>query len=444
MDVTKKSPLNKLYADFHHAVIPHITADSRICVGLSGGVDSVVLLHLFAQLRLSHTFHLSAIHVHHGISQYADEWSLFCQQLCAQLAIPCTTTRVTLDNKLGVEAEARKQRYQQYQQQPADFIALAHHQDDQAETLMLQLLRGAGVKGLSGMAKYRQLPNQPAYLRPLLDMPRSAILAWAHAQQLQWIEDDSNSDTHYARNFLRLDLLPQLNQRYPAWRTALARSAANLAEASELLDELARMDAQQSIHEQRLDCHYLQRINPSRARNLLRYFFALHNLQMPSQVRLADMLAQLTRAPHDNHPAIPHGDYTLHRYLNQAYLIKRLPVSDPKQSWSWSDGDTLHIPFYGTFSTHISDATGIALAKFTHINIRLRQGGEMLRPDCKRPNRRLKDLLQQQQIPPWQRDRLPLVYSGDTLIHVPHIGTACAWQAHAGEPSIALDWQAEV
>jgi tRNA(Ile)-lysidine synthase len=445
MDAIKKSPLNNIYERFCAAVMPCITASSRVCVGLSGGVDSVVLLHLFVQLRQKIQFDLSAIHVHHGISPHADDWQDFCQRLCDQLGVAFTAQRVVLDHQAasGLEAEARAARYQQYAQQPVDFIALAHHRDDQAETLMLQLLRGAGVKGLAAMAKCRGVSGQLGHLRPLLDVDRSTIVAWAQAHNFCWIEDESNADTRYARNFLRHDFLPLLNNRYPAWRATMARSAENLAEAAELLDELAKMDAQQAIHERRLYCPYLKQLSPARARNLMRHFISLHGSRMPSQARLADMLTQIISTQHDNHLAIQHDEHVLYRYQDYVYLIKRLPVVDRLAQWQWPDEGGLYIPALGQLQIKSGVGSGIAEDKFVNINVRLRQGGEVMRPDCKRPRRRLKDLLQQSMIPAWQRERLPLIYSADILICVPGIGVACEWQAQENETAVTLDWQPE-
>ncbi|BBO99445.1 hypothetical protein SFSGTM_01540 [Sulfuriferula nivalis] len=341
----------------------------------------------------------------------------------------------------GLEAEARAARYQQYTQQQVDFIALAHHRDDQAETLMLQLLRGSGVKGLSAMAKCRQLAGQPGYLRPLLDIDRGSVVDWAKAHQLHWVEDESNADTRYARNFLRHDFLPVLNQRYPAWRESLARSAENLAEASLLLEELAKMDAEHGIVEQRLYCPYIKQISPARARNLLRYFIAQHGCRMPSQARLADMLGQIINTQHDNHMAIQHDDHTLYRYQDYACLIKRLPSIDRTAQWCWPEEDELHIPLLGRLEVLQSVGCGIAKNKFVEVSVRFRQGGEVIRPDCKRPKRKLKDLLQQSEIPVWQRDRMPLIYSGETLICIPGVGVDCEWQAKQNEPAVLVTWQ---
>nr|WP_189836621.1 tRNA lysidine(34) synthetase TilS [Sulfuriferula sp. AH1] len=327
----------------------HVAPETRVCVALSGGVDSVVLLHLFTQLRTDYPVILSAIHIHHGLSPNADHWAQTCRQLCTTLDIPLRICNISLERSadLGIEAAARHARYAQFRQQDVDCIALAHHRDDQAETLMLQLLRGAGVKGLAAMPVIRHQPRQPSYLRPLLDIDRSTILDWAHRHQLHWIEDESNRDSRYARNFLRHEILPLLTQRYPAWRTTMARSAQNLAEAAELLDELAQLDAAQAIQARHISCAYLADITPVRARNLLRYFLAIHGLTMPSQARLAEMLQQLTHAGTDSHVAIDHDSYILHRFRHYGYLVKKRTIPASNSRWHWQGETQLALPPLG-------------------------------------------------------------------------------------------------
>lgn len=446
MDATKTLRPNNLYAAFRARVTEHVAPEARVCVALSGGVDSVVLLHLFAQLRTDRPFILSAIHIHHGLSPNADHWAQICRELCTTLDIPLQVCAISLERgaDLGIEAAARHARYAQFRQQDVDYIALAHHRDDQAETLMLQLLRGAGVKGLAAMPIIRRQPGQPGYLRPLIDIDRSAIMDWAMQRQLCWIEDESNLDSRYARNFLRHEILPLLTQRYPAWRATMARSAQNLAEASELLDELAQLDAAQAIQDRRISCVYLAAITPVRARNLLRYFLALHGLAMPSQIRLADMLQQLTRAAPDSHVAIDHDGYVLHQFQHYGYLVKKQTLPASNSRWHWQGEPQLALsPLGGTLHFERGPAPGLDLARLQNINIRLRRGGEMFRPDCRRPNRRLKDLWQAANTPPWERQRTPLIYSGDTLVHIPFIGTACGWQAAPGDPALHLIWQTD-
>lgn len=444
MDATKASPSNKLAEVLRECVVQHLTPGDLVSVGLSGGVDSVVLLHLLAGIRQEFRLHLSAVHIHHGISVNADAWAAACSELCRQLDIPLQIHRTSLDptSKSGLEATARNARYAIFQQLDTNFIALAHHRDDQAETVLLQLLRGAGVKGLSAMPVLRRNASGPAYLRPLLDIDRSAILDWAMQNKLSWVEDESNQDTQYARNFLRQSVLPLLNRHHPAWRSSIARTAGHMAEAADLLDELAELDAQTGINKNRLDCAYLASINSARARNLLRYFFAQRQLPMPSRLRLADMLDQLIRAADDACIAIDHGGACLRRYRGYAYLPRQMPEPPRDRRWLWQGETELKLAeLHGTLYFRQSRDGGLDPAKLEHINIRLRQGGERFRPDCKRPDRRVKDLFQSAHLPPWERARLPLIYSDNELILIPGIGIACNWQIGPAHAAMQIEWR---
>ena len=216
-----------------------------ILLGLSGGVDSVVLLHVLATLAPRLGFQLSALHVHHGISPHADDWAQFCLDLCAGYNIQCKVAHVDIQplrERLGIEAAARQLRHAAFAAQNCAFIALAHHADDQAETLLLQLLRGAGVRGASGMPLARQQDNR-VVIRPLLNVSRAELLDYAQHHALRRVEDESNRDESYPRNFVRHRVLGLLQEKFPACRETLARSAQHFAEAAELLDELAARDA---------------------------------------------------------------------------------------------------------------------------------------------------------------------------------------------------------
>src|SRR3990167_4452206 len=206
---------------------PLVPAHSSILIGLSGGADSVVLLHLLQQLAPRFSWRLSALHVHHGISPNADAWADFCAGLCAQHAIPLHIEHIDIAplREHGIEAAARKLRHAAFARQACDFVALAHHADDQAETLLLQLLRGAGVKGASAMPLLAGREGSPSLLRPLLRCSRREILDYAAAYDLRWIEDESNADDSYPRNFLRRRVLPLLEEKFPACRDTLTRSA---------------------------------------------------------------------------------------------------------------------------------------------------------------------------------------------------------------------------
>ena len=427
------------------ALSPVLPAGSSILLGLSGGVDSVVLLHLLHQLAPRYSWRLSALHVHHGISPHADKWAMFCTDLCACYAIPFQVAHVDIAplREHGIEAAARKLRHAALDRQSVDFIALAHHQDDQAETLLLQLLRGAGLRGVSAMPVIRQRTGHPTQLRPLLDVVRSELLAYAQQHALQWVEDESNADAAYPRNFLRHRVLPQLEQRFPAYRETLARSARHFAEACELLDQMAQQDAQGALNDGGMEVTRLQALSLSRAKNLLRYY--LHGLgaPMPQAVQLDDMLQQLCGARQGAAVQISFGNWQIRRYQGKVYAFPTLPESDAEFCVQWLGEVALELPERGgTLHFEPAIGQGLSLEKLRQatVAVRMRHGAERIRLDSKRPTRTLKNLLQEQGIPPWQRDRLPLLFCGETLVAIPGIGVECAYQAAPEEEGVVLKW----
>ena len=443
------------------ALSPVLPAGSTILLGLSGGVDSVVLLHLLHQLAPRYSWHLNALHVHHGISPHADEWATFCTDLCARHEIPFQIEQVDIAplREHGIEAAARKLRHAAFDRQPVDFIALAHHQDDQAETLLLQLLRGAGLRGASAMPVIRQRTDHRTQLRPLLDVARSELLAYAQQHALQWVEDESNADDAYPRNFLRHRVLPLLEQRFPAYRETLARGARHFAEASELLDQLAQQDANifpspsgggargegEPFAGGALEVARLQALSLSRAKNLLRYFLHSLGAPMPQAVQLDDMLQQLCGARQGAAVLLTFGNWQLRRYQDNVYAFPALPEPDAELCTQWLGEAVLELPeLGGTLHFEPVIGHGLSLEKLHQatVTVRLRHGAERIRLDDKRPTRTLKNLLQEQCIPPWQRDRLPLLFCGETLVAIPGIGVECAYQAAQEEAGVVLRWSA--
>jgi tRNA(Ile)-lysidine synthase len=428
---------------------PQLAAHSSILVGLSGGMDSVVLLHLLHRLAARHSWQLAALHVHHGISPNADDWVEFCRELCAGQNIPLHIEHVDIAplRDHGIENAARKLRHAAFARQSCDFVALAHHADDQVETLMLQMLRGAGVRGasamplLGGSAGLGTRAGSHAVLRPLLHSTRREILDYATTHQLRWIEDESNQDDSYPRNFLRHRLLPVLEQKFPSYRATLARSAQHFAEAGSLLDELAQLDGLHAIQANTLDVSALQALTPPRARNLLRFF--LHGLHapMPQAVQLDDMLQQLCTARQDASVCIAYGDWQVRRYQGKAYVMRALAQFDREQVSPWHGENQLDWPaLQARVGFQRIQGEGISLAKLREapVTLRLRRGGEALRPSVHAATRTLTNLLQEQHIPPWRRERLPLLYCGTELVCIPGVAVAAEYQAEAMEAAVHL------
>ena len=420
-------------------------------LALSGGADSVALLDILAQLRSSLHFPLSAVYVNHQISPNAADWAEFCARLCAGYNIPFQAVKVDLKRQPGESLEelARDARYRVFAEQQADFIVLAQHLDDQAETLLLQLLRGAGAKGLSAMAELRIQDSglRTGFLRPLLDVPRRLILDYAALRGLQWVEDESNADISYDRNFLRHRVLPELGKRFPGYRLTFARASRNLAESAQLSDDLARMDRAIAVVNGSLQVDALRSLSGARARNLLRYWLAESGIPMPSAGRLENLLQQLCSARDDAQVRISLGGVVIRRYRGEVHLEKKTPAPQPELALTWAFQDELELPDSGgRLLFERTTGQGLSLARLTAapVTIRLRQGGERLRPDCLRPTRSLKNLLQETGMPPWQRQRLPLLFSGEKLVFVPGIGAACEYRADEGEIGVVVKFEAAV
>lgn len=291
-------------------IAENVSPGQHLVVGLSGGIDSVSLLHALRLLRGHADFQLSALHVHHGLSGNADDWADFCRQLCDRLDVPLSVVHVAVerDSADGLEAAARRVRHEAYARADGDDIVLAHHRGDQAETLLFNLLRGTGLAGAAAMAS-----RQRRLLRPLLRVPRSDIETYARQQGLAWIEDESNRDTVFSRNFLRHDILASLSQRFPAAEKNLAAATGRFAEAASLLDDLAKIDLAAGAPDFPVPVSLLANLSEARARNVLRYLLARRGVRIPSEARLVELLRQLLAAGADRHPRVRFGDWDIVR-----------------------------------------------------------------------------------------------------------------------------------
>lgn len=428
----------------------HLRPGVRIAVGYSGGLDSTVLLHLLAGLRRPLGFFPSAVHIHHGLSPNADTWTAHCERVCAELDIPLTVIRVAVETVgEGPEAAARLARYHEFARLDADFLALAHHQDDQAETVLLQLLRGGGLKGLAAMPETRWLEGgQIRLIRPMLDISRAELEAWARARGLAWIEDESNRQTHLSRNALRHVVLPLMERHFPGAAGVLAGSAGRFAEAAGLLDDLAELDGREALSPEGLDVRRLAALPEPRARNLLRRYLEQAGASL-RQDGLREALRQMIEARPDAQVELVFGDVVLRRFHGQVRAVasggegRGVPVhSSGNPGFAWRGEAELDLGRSGTLRFEPVESGGTRLVPDT-VSIRFRLGGERLRPDPRRPRRTLKDLLREAAIPPWQRDRMPLLYVGERLAWVAEIGTDADFLAGPGEPGWRVTWAPE-
>jgi tRNA(Ile)-lysidine synthase len=382
----------------------------RVAVGLSGGIDSVVLLHVLHKAAPQLGYKLSAIHVNHGLSPNAGDWQRFCSALCLELEIPFKAIKIKVKRqKSGLEAAAREARRAAFSSVRADAIALAHHLDDQAETVLHNLLRGAGLAGASGMPTRGRL-GRKLLLRPLLQVPRRAIRAYAAAHRLPWIEDESNADEALTRNFIRRRVGPLLETRFPRWRESLARAARHFAGAE-------------------LD-----------ARGLLRAYLKGKGLRAPSEAKLVEMLKQLGSTS----AAIAHDGVVFRRYRENIFLTKGKTNPTAFKPRAWNGETRLALPALGgELRFRRVRGRGIAseLIKGKQLQVRLRSGGERLKPDARRPSRTLKNLFQEAGVPPWERERLPLLYCGKRLVWAPGLGVDSKYLSVGGGAGIVPEWR---
>lgn len=400
----------------------HSTA-VRFLIAYSGGVDSHVLLHLCASLPIIKN-KLIAVYVHHGLQAEAEAWGRHCQATAEALGIGFVLLRVNAVAEPGVSPEeaARNARYQALKSLMAtgDVLLLAQHQDDQLETVLLQLFRGSGLKGLSGMPE--SIAFGPGVMvRPLLNVSKQAIDDYARTNALQWVEDPSNKVSDYDRNFLRNDILPQLTQRWPALAKTVARSAAHCAQAQDLVSamacELFLPIFDETDHT--LNIKRLQALEPAKRQLVIRHWFGWLGLRMPAQTVIEQLFSDVLAARDDSDPVLAGQGYCLRRYRDKLFC---LTASEPgivaDARWDYRQ-PTLQI---GTSSrlSWSKASQGILFAQWQQavIEVRFRSGGEKIRLPHRQGRHELKKLFQEAGIPPWQRPGMPLVYLDGQLAAV--------------------------
>ena len=418
----------------------------RLWAAFSGGLDSHVLLH--ALVRVAAGRAVRAIHVDHGLQSESPAWAEHCRAVCRHLGVELVTRRVEAQAEVGEspEAAARRSRYAAFSAllETGDLLLTAHHQDDQAETLLLQLLRGAGPRGLAAMPEVAPL-GSGRLVRPLLEATRAELSAYARSERLDWIEDPSNREMRYDRNFLRHEIVPRLRERWPAVNTVLARSARHLAEAAELLETLAREDMERACGTwpRTLSVSVLLGLAPARQRNLLRYWLRCRGFGAPDTRRLQRILDDVLVAREDAVPQLAWGGCEVRRYrddLHAMAILGPVPVApipwDPRRPLDLPDG-------LGQLEALPATGRGIRADVLLRgpVTIRFRQGGERCRPAPGATNRTLKKLMQEAGVPPWLRARMPLVYAGETLVAVANRWVCAPCGAVQGEPSMEIRWK---
>ncbi|MDH5181823.1 MAG: tRNA lysidine(34) synthetase TilS [Gammaproteobacteria bacterium] len=396
----------------------------RYLIAFSGGCDSRVLLHALAALR-SHLNDVvvQAVHVNHGLQARAGEWEQHCQTVCDELNIPLHILRVDATAQPGEsrEAAARRARYYAFKSliKSGDMLLLAHHADDQAETLLLQLLRGAGAKGLAAMPGMTEFGG--GWLgRPLLHESRANLQHYAEQYGLDWIEDPSNADEGFDRNYLRHRVMPLLTARWPSAVTTLGRSAGHLAESAALLAQLAEQDWQQcrDAHN-RLQLTGVQQLNPARQRNLLRYWLVSRcSLTCPDSRHLNRILHEVLPAGDSATPVVGWSGGEVRRYRGLLYAMSPQATTTQTPVTAWDGLQPLPLSG-GKLVSHPAKGEGLDPARCAApLTVRFRAGGEICKPVGRGHHHSLKKLFQEWGVPPWQRQQVPLIYAGDEIAQV--------------------------
>lgn len=394
----------------------------RLYIGYSGGLDSTVLLHNLIS-HCSLTNKLTAVHINHGLSPNALTWQKHCEKFCSGYKIPLVIEQVEFTRQANIEEEARKARYKAFARllNESDALVLGHHLNDQAETLLLQLFRGAGIDGLAAMAPIKQFA-QGELLRPFLHYSRQSLEDYAQFHQLKCVDDESNLDVSYTRNFLRHQVLPVLQQRWPAIETNLGRTTQHCQQAKANLDDLARIDCP-SLNESSmtLPVASLHALSQARLSNVLRVWFKCNQVKLPSTLIFNRVIKEVIQAKEDANPLVAWKDACVRRYQQTLYLIKHEPkIVFQARMWP-SFPKPLTIEGLGKIYAEQRDK-GLVLPEQAKVEVRFRTGGELF--NWHGQTKQLKKLFQEWHIPPWQRDSIPLLYVNSLLAAV--IGYAIA------------------
>lgn len=424
-----------------------LAPDSQLVLALSGGLDSMVLLHVLVQAQKLQPFALSAVYINHGISVHAAHWGQFCQQQCQALGVSFSQQQVKLNGTDNLEQRARQARYQalaQYVCTDKHLLLTAHHGDDQLETLLLALKRGAGTAGLAGIAARRPFAKG-LLLRPLLAFSRQQLEQYAQTHQLSWVEDDSNSDTRFERNFIRQQIAPLLKARWPHFHQTAQRSMQHIAAQQALLDHYTEQALNACVNEQGLDLTQLAAYLPVQQDLVIRQWLKSFGLN-PETQWLVTLKQQVIAARHDATPQLVLGHYTLCRYANTLYLLDPTQLQVPEGNLSFVVNENamqgmLSLPAdCGTLQFSRSEQPGSLPLPLTAGEVVFGRLSLRFKPAGASMSKPLKQWFKLWQIPPWQRQRVPLLLVEGELVAVAGFASSIT----PAEAKLWLSWQPKV
>jgi tRNA(Ile)-lysidine synthase len=442
--MSKKTALNSALDTWHQS----IESAPQLLVAVSGGLDSMLLLTLLAERVNSKQ--LTAVHINHDISENAGNWQAQVAQYCQQLGVLLVTEKITLINSgEGLEAEARNARYEVFERllEPNGLLFLGHHADDQVETVLYRLMRGSGAKGLSGMPNKRVL-GKGYVVRPFLDCAKSALENEAQLRNLTWIEDESNLDSRFDRNYLRNAVIPKISQRWPDYSQSIKRTAELSSESDQLAKELAVLDLQAlELKEERagwsISIKAFLMLSPLRQKNILRYWSELQSLVPPGMTIIDEVLTSVLTARQDACPEVIWQSQRWSRFKNRLYLLQCTSQEfKAEQIFSWDMQNQLDLDVSNHLRVDKQKGQGIR-STVKQVEIRFRRGGERCKPAGRSHSNSLKKLFLEYELVPWLRDRVPLFYVDEQLIAVGDLWVCEDWLAGSDEIGQMIHWQVD-
>ena len=424
---------------------------TRIAVAFSGGLDSSVLLHSLANIP-EYKERVFAIHVNHGLSPNSKSWIKHCEKFCTVLGVNFIPLTIELENSKTNENILRQARYEAFFSclEKGDVLCTAHHQDDHIETILFRILRGTGIKGLAGIEKYSQIEGIDL-IRPLISYSKKDLLDYGNKFNVNWIEDESNEDLSISRNFIRKKVIPNLkNDNWPEYKNSISYLSSKAKEANEILDEIAFLDLKRCASESldRLSILKIKELSHARAMNVLFTWLGI-NTHLGVSNKITDQVYKsIVLASENSNPVVTFGkrgesgSFQIRRFNN---FLRHLPLTETetlsnKKVWKWNTNNPLELPT-GTLSMQLSLGKGIS-TQLTEpgISIKGRIGGERCKPEGRSKSQKLKKLFQEYRVPPWVRDRIPLVYVGDQLAAVSDLWVCEEFVAKKDERGIVLSW----
>ena len=417
---------------------------NKFCIAFSGGMDSTVLLHVMKNI-IDEKSQIRAIHINHNIVDNSKVWTKTCKSICKNFGIDIEIISLEVThNGYGLEAAARDERYKKLKEKlyENEYLLTAHHEEDQMETVFLRMARGTGLDGLQGINEKYSF-GEGIIFRPMLEVSKTSVMDYAKEHQLKWVEDSSNQDTHFDRNFLRKKIIPQFRERWPSIASSVSRLSQLSAQNIKILNQIAEEDIGPIANMNELPLAKLLDKSFERANNMLRYIILANGMSIPSMKTLQDGLKEMLD-PETDKSVIAWKDYCIRKYKNHLYFLSNSDLEPNKVDVKipWEIGKTVNLgENIGTIEATFIHGDGLSIEKCKNkLTISYRQGGELIKPIGHRINKSLKNLFQENQILPWMRDKIPLIYYQDELVSVADLWFNQNYVASQNEAGFVVNW----